>query len=41
MTLMEEQIFHETGIRNEAEIKSKAPTLANPQRTKEAKHAGD
>lgn len=27
MTLMEEQIFHETGIRNEAEIKSKAPTL--------------
>lgn len=38
MTLMEEQIFRETGIRNEAETKRKAQTLAN--RDKDSKSKG-
>lgn len=38
MTLMEEQIFRETGIHNEAEIKRKAETLA--ARDKDSKIKG-
>ena len=38
MTLMEEQIFRETGIRNEAETKRKAQTLAN--RDEDSKRKG-
>ena len=37
MTLMEEQIFRETGIRNEAEIKRKAQTLANRDKDSRSK----
>ena len=38
MTLMEEWIFRETGIRNEAEIKRKAQTLV--QRDQDSKSKG-
>jgi hypothetical protein len=38
MTLMEEQIFRETGIRNEAETKRKAQTLIN--RDEDSKRKG-
>ena len=38
MTLMEELIFQETGIRNEAEIKRKAQTLI--QRDEDSKSKG-
>jgi hypothetical protein len=37
MTLMEEQIFRETGIRNEAEIKRKAQTLATRDKDSRSK----
>ncbi|MEY4245435.1 MAG: hypothetical protein RLZZ245_3020 [Verrucomicrobiota bacterium] len=38
MTLMEEQIFREAGIRNEAETKRKAQTLV--ERDEESKNKG-
>jgi hypothetical protein len=40
MTLMEEQIFRETGIRNEAETKRKAQTLANRDEDSKCKGLG-
>jgi hypothetical protein len=40
MTLMEEQIFRETGIRNEAETKRKAQTLANRDEDSKSKGLG-
>ncbi len=40
MTLMEEQIFRETGIRNEAETKRKAQTLANRDKDSKSKGRG-
>jgi hypothetical protein len=40
MTLMEEQIFRETGIRNEAETKRNAQTLANRDKDSKSKGRG-
>lgn len=40
MTLMEEQIFRETGIRNEAEIKRKAQTLIHRDEASKSKGRG-
>jgi len=40
MTVMEEQIFRETGIRNEAEIKRKAQTRIHRDRNSRSKGWG-